>query len=114
MYKIMADNRQEQRYIIPHYCRQEKIVYEVFEKLKTTYGDVTLSRAKVYRWYAAFRSGRIKGGQGLIRMKLTDRMVNTAAAIMQDDTRITVRSLINILKIVVNNTHHWCILSFML
>ncbi len=44
----MAYNRQEQRYVIQHYCRHEKTAYEVFEILKTTYGDATLSRATVY------------------------------------------------------------------
>ncbi len=101
LYKIMADNRQEQRYVIQHYCRQEKTAYEVFEILRMTYGDATLSRAMVYRWYAAFRSSResdtLKGGPGVPRTKLTDRIVNTAAAIMQDDERIAVRCLANIL-----------------
>ncbi len=45
----MANNRQEQRYVIQHYCRQEKTAYEVFERLKTTYGDAALSQATVYR-----------------------------------------------------------------
>ncbi len=37
LYKIMAHNRQEQRYVIQQYCRQEKTAYEVFEILKTTH-----------------------------------------------------------------------------
>ncbi len=99
LYKIMADTRQEQRYVIQHYCRQAKTAYEVFEILKMTYGDAILSRAMVYQWYAAFRSGRESGKlpPGAPRTKLTDRMVNTAAAIMQDDIRIMVRGLANIL-----------------
>ncbi len=91
----MADNRQEQRYVIQHYCRQENTAYEVFKILKTTHGDA--SRATVYRWYAAFRSGKLKSGASMLRTKLTDRTVNTAAAIMQDDTRMMVRCLANIL-----------------
>ncbi len=43
---------------------QKKTVYDVFEILKTTYGDATLSRATVYRWYAAFSCGKLKGGPG--------------------------------------------------
>ncbi len=58
LYKIKADDRQEQRYDIQHYCRQEKTAYEVLEILKMTYGNATLSRATVYQWYAAFRSSR--------------------------------------------------------
>ncbi len=57
LYKIKADNRQEQRYDIQHYCGQEKTAYGVFEILKTTYGNATLSRSMVYRRYAVFRSG---------------------------------------------------------
>ncbi len=44
--KIIVDNWQEQRYIIQHYCRQEKTAYEDFEVLKMTYGNATLSRVK--------------------------------------------------------------------
>ncbi len=94
LYKITADNRQEQRYVIQHYCRQEKIAYEVFEILKTTYGGATLSQAMVYQWYTAFRSGResdkLKGGPCVLRTKLIDRTVNTAAAIKQDNAQIVV------------------------
>ncbi len=82
----------------------------MLEILKTTCGDATLSRAMVYRWYAAFRggreSGKLKGGPGVLCMKLTDRMVNTAAAIMQDDARMMVRGLANILQITEGSTHH--------
>ncbi len=106
----MADNRQEQRYVIQHYCRQETTAYEVFEILKMTYSDATLPRAMVYRWYTAFRSGResskLKGGSHAPRTKLTGRMVNTAAALMQDDARMMVRCLANILQIAVGSSHH--------
>ncbi len=108
--KIMTDNWQKQRLVIQHYCRQETTVYEEFEILKTTYGDATLSRATVYQWYAAFRSGgessKLKGGPGAPHTKLTDRMVNTAAAIMQDDTWMMVKGLTNILQIAVGSAHH--------
>ncbi len=82
----------------------------MFEILKTTYGDATLSQATVYQWYAAFRSGRengkLKVGPGPMQTKLTVRMANTAAAIMQDNTRMMVRGLANILQIVVGSAHH--------
>ncbi len=35
-----------------------------------------------------------------------DRMVNTAAAIMQDDAQMMVRGLANIQQVVVGSTHH--------
>ncbi len=110
LYKIRTDNRQEQRYAIQNYCRQEKTAYEVFEILKTTYGDATLSQAMVYRWYAAFKSSResnkLKGGPGVPHTKFIDRMVNTAAAITQDNAQMTVRGLANILQIAVGSVYH--------
>ncbi len=39
-------------------------------------------------------------------MKLPDKMVNTATAIMRDNTRMTVRGLANILQIAVGSAHH--------
>ncbi len=50
-------------------------------------------------------SGKLKDGPGAPHTKLTDRTVNTAAAIMQDDARMMVRDLANILQIVVGSTH---------
>ncbi len=106
----MTDNQQARRYVIQQYHRQEKTAYEVFKILKTAYDDATLSRAMVYRWYAAFmssrESGKLKGGPVALHRKSTDTMVNTAAAIMQDDTRMTVRGLANILQIVIGSAHH--------
>ncbi len=40
------------------------------------------------------------------RTKLTDRTVNTASVTMQDDTRMMVRGLANILQITVGSAHH--------
>ncbi len=78
----------------------------MFKILKTTHGDITLSRAVVYRWYAAFRSGKLRGGPGVLHTKLTDRTANTAAAIMQDNARMMVSDLANILQIAVDSAHH--------
>ncbi len=85
---------------------KKKPAYEVLEILKTTYGDAALSQATVYQWYAAFRSSNVKGGPGALCTKLTDRTVNTAAAIMQDDAQIMVRGLAHILQITVSSAHH--------
>ncbi len=52
------------------------------------------------------RWGKLKVGPGTPRTKLTDRTANTAAAIMQDDTRMMIRGLANILQIAVSSAHH--------
>ncbi len=49
---------------------------------------------------------KLKGGPGASCTKLTDRMVNTAVAIMQDNARMMVRGLVNILQIVAGSAHH--------
>ena len=48
----------EQRVNIKFCYKLGKTASETFEMLKQAYGDDTLCRAAVFRWYAKFRNGR--------------------------------------------------------
>lgn len=113
LYKTMAPNQEqkaEQRYVIKHYCKIGKTATEVFDILKTTYGDNTLARATVFRWHAAFsKEGRtsatLEGGPGAPITKLTEITRNTGATLLADDPRMTLRELANILQVSLGSAH---------
>ena len=68
-----------------------------------------MSRAACFRWHKAFKDGRgsceLKGGEGAPTTVLTDITINTAAAIMRKDSRLTVRELAKMLEISVGSAH---------
>ncbi len=81
-----------------------------YSLLWATCCDNALPRATVYWWVKEFQSGsesaKLQGGSGAPCMKLTKRIINTAAIYMQEDARVTVQQLASILEILVGCTHH--------
>lgn len=54
----MSENNLEQRYAIKFCVKLHETPSVTYEKLKLAYGDDTLSRAQVFRWFKAFSEGR--------------------------------------------------------
>jgi len=84
------EEREEQRYVIKHYCALNKTAYQIREILKATYSENALGRSTVYRWHEAFvkegrKSAKLRGGPGTPMTKLTETMINTAAVIVKED-----------------------------
>ena len=68
------------------------------------------SQSKCYAWYKEFKESRtsaeLKGGPSAPKTKLSEIIINTGAAIVREDSRITLRQLASILDISVGSAHH--------
>lgn len=99
----------EQRGAINYLRRNGDSAFVVHQKLKATYKEQCLSRPTVYRWYNEFKNGRssvkLKGGPGAPVKVRTTEIVNTAATLVADDARITLRSVAHALQISLGTAH---------
>lgn len=104
----MADLR-EQRYAIKFCVRLKKTATETYHELKKAFGNDTMAQRTCYRWHKSFLSGRdsceLQGGDGAPVTALTDIIINTGAAMIRTDPRLTVRELATMLDISVGSVH---------
>jgi len=91
----MEVTREEQYGAIKFCFRLNHTASETYEKLKQTYGESALPRATVFRWFKEFKEGRVscvkQGGPGVSASAVTETNINTAAVIVREDRRITLR-----------------------
>lgn len=93
----MSENNYEQRYAIKFCVKLGETPTVTFEKLKKAYGDVTLSRAQVFRWYKAFSDGREsvqddpRSGRPL--SSKSDENVKKISDLVRNDRRLTTRMI---------------------
>uniref|UniRef100_A0A1B6MF73 Mos1 transposase HTH domain-containing protein n=1 Tax=Graphocephala atropunctata TaxID=36148 RepID=A0A1B6MF73_9HEMI len=91
----MSENNCEQRYAIKFCVKLGETPTVTFEKLKKAYGDDTLSRAQVFRWYKAFSNGREsvqddpRSGRSL--SSKSDENVKKVSDLVRNDRRLTTK-----------------------
>lgn len=99
----MEVTREEQYSAIKFCFRLNHTATETYEKLKQAYGEDALPRATVFRWFKDFKEGRLvcvkQGGPGVSASAVTEVNINTAAVIVREDRRITLRNLSEVLRI---------------
>ena len=82
---------------------------EAYTTLQEGYGEFVLPYSTPRRWYKLFKKGRQsiskEGEPGIPVTALKEENINTAAVIVREDRRITLRSLSEILKISLGSTH---------
>ena len=105
----MEMTRDEQCAALKFCFRLNKSSAEVYTMLQEAYGEFVLPYNTAQRWYKLFKEGRQSiskgGGPGAPVTALKEENINTAAVIVREDQRITLRSLSEILKISLGSTH---------
>ena len=83
-----------QRYAIKFCVKLNKSATETFVSLTKTYGDATLSRTMVFKWYKAFKEGREKVEEdprsGRTISSTNDQNAELVRAVMAKDRRLSV------------------------
>lgn len=104
----MSDLR-EQRYAIKFYVRLKKSAVTTYNDLKIAFGNDVMGRSTCFRWHKLYSDGRqsceLQGGDGAPVTALTEENINTGAAMIRTDPRLTVRELASYLRISVGSTH---------
>ena len=99
----------EQRKAIKFYVRLNKTVPDTYDDLKQAFGNDAMSRAFCFRWFKDFKDGRedpeLQGGDGAPVTAFTEETVNTAAAMIKTDRRLTVRQIARLLDISLGSAH---------
>ena len=81
----------EQQYAIK-FCMKPTNLPETFASLTEAYGDATLSRTMVFKWYKAFKEGRENDPRsGRPISSTNDQNVEVAQAVMVKDRQLSVR-----------------------
>ena len=106
----MEENLRAQRYVIQFCFKLKKTAKETLEMLREAYGSSAVSKSTCYEWYKQFKEGRasaeLQGGPGAPTAALTEITINTGAAIIREDSRLTVRQLASLLGISIGSAHH--------
>ena len=106
---IMEVMRDEQYATLKFCFRLHKSSAEACTMLQEAYGEFVLPYSTARRWYKLFKEGRQsiskEDGPGDPVTALKEVNSNTAAVIVREDRRITLRSLSEILKISLGSTH---------
>ncbi|UYV83400.1 hypothetical protein LAZ67_23000892 [Cordylochernes scorpioides] len=80
-----------------------------FRMLTVAYGEATLDRSKVYRWYKMFSEGRVDVNDeeraGRPRTSTTDEIINEVEKMILANRRITVREVAEDLNISIGSCH---------
>ena len=86
-----------------------KFCFRLNKSAAEAYGEFVLPYSTARRWFKLFKDGRQsiskEGGPGAPVTALTEENINTAAVIVREDRRITLRTLSEILKISLGATH---------
>ena len=87
----------EQRCAIKFCVKRKENATETYEKLKRAYGEHTVSRARVFRWYETFLDGResMEDGPRSERpcTSKTEENVTKVRAVVGSDRSLTVRMI---------------------
>ena len=94
----------EEQYSAIRFCFRLKFTaFETYAKLQQAYGEDTLHRATVFRWFKDFKDSQVvcvkKGGSGVMAFAMTDVNINSASVIVRYDRRITLHNLSKALRI---------------
>jgi hypothetical protein len=88
--------------VIKFYFKLGKTATEVYQDLKHVYGNVCLSRAQVFRWFASFQEGREsledEPCSGRLVSPWSNKNVEKARAIVIQDWRISFGYSLNVLE----------------
>ena len=100
----------DEQYAALKFCfRLNKTSAEAYEMLQEAYGEFVLPYSTARRWFKMFKDGRKsiskEGGPGAPVIALTEENINTAAVIVREDRRITLRTLSEIMNISLGATH---------
>ena len=93
----MEQRNLEQRYAINFCVKLGEPASVTFEKLKQAYGELSLSRAQVFRWHKSFLEGREhvedEPRSGRPSTSKTDENVERVKALVRSDRRLTIRMM---------------------
>ncbi|KAE9543005.1 hypothetical protein AGLY_002916 [Aphis glycines] len=86
----------EIRAVIRYFVAKEKSPHEIFNEVRTVYGEGHMNRTSVYKWCREFKNGRtnvhddLRSGRPSI---LTDDIVKKVENAVRDDRRLTLDEL---------------------
>ena len=87
----------EQRSAIKFCLRDEISVAETFRILQKAFGDLTMSRKNVYKWYKNFKEGRERVADlerpGRPSTSTDEQHVNQSKELVHKNRRLTIRDL---------------------
>ena len=99
-YNLVTFVRQEnieQRYAIKFCVKLNKSATQTFVSLTETYGDATVSRIVVFKWYRAFKEGQenveVDPRFGRPVLSTDDQNVEVVWTVMAKDCRLSVRMI---------------------
>lgn len=102
-----VDKKLEQRCNVKFLVKLGKTRKDAYELLTTVYGEDVMNQVTFYKWYKAFKEGREnitdEPREGRPSTSRSEVLKNTAAAIVSEDRRITVRELAATLDISVGS-----------
>ncbi|UYV68429.1 hypothetical protein LAZ67_5004294 [Cordylochernes scorpioides] len=90
-------------------CENEIKCADAFRMFTVAYGEATLDRSNVYRWYKMFSEGRedvnVEGRAGRPSTLTTDDKINEVEKMILANRRITVREVSEDLNISISSCH---------
>ncbi|XP_076182701.1 protein GVQW3-like [Ptiloglossa arizonensis] len=99
----------DQRTCIKFCVKNEIKCADAFRMLTVAYGEATLDRSNVYRWYKMFSEGRENGNDkeraGRPSTSTTDEKINEVEKMILANRRITVREVAEDLNISIGSCH---------
>ncbi|XP_076182740.1 protein GVQW3-like [Ptiloglossa arizonensis] len=99
----------DQRTCIKFCVKNEIKCADAFRMLTVAYGEATLDRSNVYRWYKMFSEGREDGNDkeraGRPSTSTTDEKINEVEKMILANRRITVREVAEDLNISIGSCH---------
>ncbi|KAL4121063.1 hypothetical protein QTP88_013646 [Uroleucon formosanum] len=93
---IESATKCEIRAVIRYLVAKEKSPHEIFNEVRTVYGEGHMNRTSIYKWCREFKNGRmnvpddLRSGRPSI---LTDDIVNKVENAVRDDRRLTLDEL---------------------
>ncbi|UYV81522.1 hypothetical protein LAZ67_20001424 [Cordylochernes scorpioides] len=101
--------KMDQRTCIKFYVKNEIKCADAFRMLTVAYGEATLDRSNVYRWYKMFSEGREDVNDeeraGRPSTSTTDERINEVEKMILANHRITVREVAEDLSISIGSCH---------
>ncbi|UYV82536.1 hypothetical protein LAZ67_21002715 [Cordylochernes scorpioides] len=101
--------KMDQRTCIKFYMKNEIKCADAFRMLTVAYGEATLDRSNVYRWYRMFSEGREDVNDeeraGRPSTSTTDEKINEVKKMILANRRITVREVAEDLNISIGSCH---------
>ncbi|UYV80271.1 hypothetical protein LAZ67_18002251 [Cordylochernes scorpioides] len=106
---IFTFQKKDQRTCVKFCVKNEIKCADAFRKLTVAYGEATLDRSNVYRWYKMFSEGREDVNDeeraGRPSTSTTDEKINEVEKMILANRRITVREVAEDLNISIDSCH---------